>query len=145
MKKDPLCPLCGEEPTISEPVDYDAFCGVEPSPAGRVRVAGEVTVEEVSELLPQIRSGNIGLLDVREAFEVTICRIEGAQHIPLGELAGRVGEIGAGRRLLLYCKSGARSAHAVELLAAAGIDGAENMVGGIDRWREEIDPSLRAY
>ncbi len=145
LKRDALCPLCGDDPTIREPVDYDEFCATAPSPAKTAPAAGEVTVEEVARLLPQIRDGGIDLLDVREGFEWDICRIEGARHIPLGELVGRVGEIEGGRRLLVYCKSGGRSARAVEMLAAAGVGEAENMLGGIDLWREQIDPSLRAY
>jgi adenylyltransferase/sulfurtransferase len=145
LKRDPRCPLCGDDPSIHELIDYDGFCGLASSAPGSTGITGEVSVHEVNEMLPQMREGRITLLDVREHFEVAICRIEGAQHIPLGELAERMGEIASGGRLLVYCKSGVRSARAVEILAAAGRNGAENMLGGIDLWRECIEPTMRAY
>ena len=86
LKKDPLCQLCGEKPTIRELIDYAAFCGAS-ARSGEVESAsspGQVGVEEVQKLLPQVRSGAVTLLDVREPFEVNICGIEGALHIPVG-------------------------------------------------------------
>jgi adenylyltransferase/sulfurtransferase len=85
------------------------------------------------------------MLDVREPFEVAICRIAGARHIPLGELPRRLDELQTADEMVVYCKSGGRSARAVTLLRERGFARAANLTGGILRWINEIDPSLTRY
>ena len=85
------------------------------------------------------------LIDVREAYEYEIARIEGAKLIPLGELPARIGEIDPTSDVVIHCHSGVRSAHAVQLLQQAGRQNAVNLAGGIDAWSEEIDPTVPRY
>ena len=85
------------------------------------------------------------LLDVREPFELAICRIEGARHVPLSELGERAGELDPERATVCVCHHGIRSAHAAGMLAERGFRELYNLAGGIERWTVEIDPSLRRY
>ncbi len=132
--KDPRCPACGDHPTLGGLIDYDAFCS-----------SGAV---EVPEITPRELAGRLGactLLDVREPFELEIARLPGARHIPLGELADRVGELDRGLDIVVFCRSGVRSATAVRLLLGAGFPRARNLAGGILAWAETIDPTLARY
>jgi adenylyltransferase/sulfurtransferase len=143
LRRDPLCPLCGENPQIRTLVDYDELCGVAcgtdaPAPAG-----AEVTPAELKEWRDSGRP--LQLLDVREPHEAAICRIEGAVLIPLGFLPDRLSEVDRTRTVVVHCRSGLRSARAVALLREAGIARAYNLTGGILAWAREVDPSLTTY
>ncbi|MEE2636822.1 MAG: molybdopterin-synthase adenylyltransferase MoeB [Acidobacteriota bacterium] len=146
VRRDPDCPVCGDHPTVTSPIDYDQFCGVAPATAHPVApVAGgdEATVEELKARLD--RNEQFLLLDVRETREFEICRIPGSVLIPLGELSTRLAEIEGNRDIVVHCKSGARSGKAVRLLQKAGYPGARNLKGGILAWIDQIDSSLPKY
>jgi sulfur-carrier protein adenylyltransferase/sulfurtransferase len=143
VRKNPECVLCGETPSIRTLVDYEAFCGVSPKTAGETDPAGLMTVEELKAEFD--RGEKVFLLDVREAHEVDICRIDSAAHIPLGALTDRAGELRGRDRIVVYCKMGGRSARAADILRRMGFKNVINLQGGIDAWAERIDPSVPRY
>lgn len=142
LRRDPDCPVCGDSPTITEPIDYEGFCGVS-QPLMNAPEMPAMTVQELKEL--RDAGDDHFLLDVREPHEQAICCIEGAFLIPLGELEHRIDEIPLGRRILVYCKGGVRSAKAVGKLREHGFDNVWNITGGILAWAREIDPSIPEY
>jgi molybdopterin/thiamine biosynthesis adenylyltransferase/rhodanese-related sulfurtransferase len=141
LRKDPECPVCGPNPTIRELVDYEQFCGVWHEPA----------VPDERDITPgELKSWQDGgdcpaLLDVREPQEFAINRIPGAVLIPISDLPSRVSELDASRPTVVYCRIGERSARAVALLRGLGFRDVRNLVGGVRRWVEEIDPSQPLY
>jgi molybdopterin/thiamine biosynthesis adenylyltransferase/rhodanese-related sulfurtransferase len=140
LRRDPQCPVCGDSPTITEPIDYEDFCGM------RAPANGAVPAISVFDLKRKIDNHNsLVILDVREPFEYEIARIEGSKLIPLGELPARLGELNREKEVVAHCKSGTRSAHAVRLLQNAGFSRAFNLEGGIDAWASEIDPTMEKY
>ncbi len=140
LRKDPQCPVCGSRPTITELIDYDAFCGYED--AGRGGTGVEVTAQELAR---ERGAPDLVLLDVREPFEVAIAAIPGARHIPLGELPARLGELDGHREIVAYCHRGIRSLRAVHLLRAAGFARARSLRGGIDAWARDVEPAMARY
>jgi adenylyltransferase/sulfurtransferase len=145
LRRDASCPVCGDHPTIKQLIDYEEFCGVRPSPATAGPSVPETTVDELKARVDA--ETPVYLLDVREPHEFQISRIAGSTLIPLGQLAGRLGEVSegaAGREIIVHCKSGVRSAKAVALLKEHGID-ARNLKGGILAWIDRIDPTLAKY
>ena len=142
LRKDPDCPLCGDQPTITELVDYDEFCGI----GGGTELLS--AIEEVSprELKAEIQAGRSHLLlDVREPHEFEICRLADGMLIPLGQLEARLGELDRAADIVVYCRSGARSAQAVKMLEAAGFDRVRNLVGGTLAWADQVDPHMPKY
>ncbi|MEM7385952.1 MAG: TOMM precursor leader peptide-binding protein, partial [Verrucomicrobiota bacterium] len=142
LRKDPQCPLCGEEPTVTELIDYDAFCGL---PKEGDRDSSNVPVVTPAELDRALRAEEVVLVDVRETFEWEIARIEGSVLIPLGDLEARTSEIPADRPVVLHCKSGVRSEKAYQLLKDLGFDHLSHLEGGIDAWSLEVDDSVPRY
>lgn len=140
LRRDPSCPVCGDNPTITEPIDYQGFCGITAAAPPDVPT---MTVHELKEL--REAGDNHFLLDVREPHEQSISRISGAVLIPLGELGTRTAELPRDRRILVHCKSGGRSARAVSLLRDQGFENVWNISGGIIAWAREIDPSMAEY
>jgi adenylyltransferase/sulfurtransferase len=150
LRRDPGCVVCGENPSITQPVDYDAFCGP-PAPCRTAQPANNgggdaasLSVEELSEILASPPADFL-LLDVRETYEVAIAAIPGARHIPLGQLERRLGELRRDADIAVHCKSGGRSAQAVALLKRLGFARARNVSGGIAAWSERIDPTVARY
>ncbi len=143
LRRDPQCPVCGENPTIFSPIDYEQFCGVRPRPAHDHDSQPTISVHELKRKMEG--NGDLTIVDVREAFEYEIARIEGSKLIPLGELPARLDELQQDEEIVLLCKSGTRSAHAAELLRAAGFTRAYNLEGGIDAWADMIDPAMQKY
>jgi adenylyltransferase/sulfurtransferase len=145
LKKNPKCKVCSIEPEITELIDYEEFCGV---PAhdheeGSAGVEWDITAQQLNEI---IKNGDdIHLLDVREPHELEISNLGGAQLIPLGQLASRLPELDSADQMVVFCKSGTRSARALELLVSAGFRKAKNLKGGINAWALDIDPSLPVY
>ena len=138
LRRDPQCPVCGENPTIFSPIDYDQFCGV--------RDEETVPIISVNELKRKMDAREaFKLVDVREPFEYEIARIDGAQLIPLGEIAERAGELQREQQIVVHCHSGTRSAQAVRLLQHRGFNNVYNLEGGIDAWSDQIDPSVPKY
>ena len=142
LRKDPGCPVCGENPTVTELIDYQEFCGI--PQANAQAQADEVPEITVQKLKDKMTSGEINVLDVREPYEYEVANI-GAPLIPLGELPERVIELDRSSPLAVHCRSGARSAKAVKLLKEAGFQDVYNVKGGILAWSEEIDPSVPKY
>lgn len=137
VDRDPECPVCGNAPTITGPVDYEGFCGMREKPAPAMTV---------HELKRKLEGGDdFLLLDVREPFEHSISRIEGARLIPISQLESRIGELPRGKVIAVHCKSGERSARAVALLLRLGFDEAVNVTGGIAAWSDEVDPAVPKY
>jgi adenylyltransferase/sulfurtransferase len=138
VRRDPACPVCGANPSITEPIDYEQFCGANAEPARMPSI-------NVQDLKRKMDAGEKFLLiDVREPFEYEIARIDGAKLIPLREIAERANELG-NEEIVVHCHSGMRSAQAVELLRKAGLTNVSNLEGGIDAWSEEIDPTVPRY
>ena len=146
LRRDPECPVCGDNPTVKALIDYEQFCGLKPAPGAAPAPSQEipaVTVEEVKTRLD--RGDDVVVLDVREPHEVDIVRIEGSTVIPLGELASRLDELDRAKDLLVHCKMGGRSAKAVSLLRDKGFDRAYNVEGGILAWVDRIEPGKSKY
>ena len=147
----PDCPVCGNDPSVTELIDYEAFCGIgdDSSSNGTTDVANDTSVPEISvhELKRRRDAGDAPfLLDVREPYEAEIANIGSDQLIPVDQLADRLDEleIDDGREVVVYCRSGSRSARATELLREKGYD-ASNLAGGVLAWSDEIDPDVRKY
>jgi len=140
LEKDPDCPVCGTHPTVTELIDYEAFCGVgaEPSYDG-----AEITAQDLKTEWD--RSANLLVIDVREPHEYEIAHIDGAVLIPLSELPTRLGELDGHREIVTHCHHGARSLKALEILKAAGFSKVRSLRGGIDAWAVNVDPSLPRY
>jgi molybdopterin/thiamine biosynthesis adenylyltransferase/rhodanese-related sulfurtransferase len=140
LRRDPDCALCGDSPTLTALPDYEAFCG----PVCQAGVTShDISVREFDELR---RSGEPHLvLDVREPDELFICRFPESRNIPLGQLPERLGELDRSSRIVVHCKTGGRSARAVDLLRQRGFSRAENLAGGITAWSKEIDPTVPVY
>jgi adenylyltransferase/sulfurtransferase len=149
LRKDPACPVCGENPSIKELIDYEEFCGLRPPAAQTSTTTEETRMEEITatELKQRLdRGDDLQLIDVREPNEYDIARIPGTKLIPLGQVAERMGEIEEGRETVVHCKGGVRSAKAIEALTRAGFKGKlVNLKGGITAWSNEVDPSVPKY
>jgi len=143
LRKNPECPICGEHPTITKLIDYAEFCGIrgEEAPSQTVAVP-EITATQLKQRLD--RGDDIYILDVRETHEYQICNLNG-NLIPLGELPKRVSELDTSREIVAHCRSGKRSAEAVEFLTKAGFRKIWNLRGGILAWSDEVDPSVPKY
>jgi len=145
LRKHPDCPVCGPNPTITGLIDYDEFCGVKPAMENNGTEIPETSVEEVKARLDS--GERVQLLDVREPFEWEIANLGeyGAKLIPLNELRERLSELDPNREVLVYCRSGARSQRAAEILKSNGFGKVTNIAGGILAWADRIDPSKPKY
>jgi adenylyltransferase/sulfurtransferase len=143
LRKNPHCPMCGTHRKIHELIDYNEFCGIrgEEEPESDLHVP-EITPCELKEKLD--RGEDVFILDVREPHEYQICNLRG-HLIPLGELPRRVHELDSAREIVAHCKSGKRSAQAVDFLRQAGFRKVSNLRGGILSWSTEIDPNVPRY
>jgi adenylyltransferase/sulfurtransferase len=145
LRKDPNCPVCGEHPTVTELIDYVQFCGVMPEPKPTEIVAPEWQITP-TELVALRASGQQPLvIDVREPHEREIAAIPDSILIPVGDIAARMHELDSSQEIVLYCRTGVRSAKALEQLRAAGFNKLKNLTGGIHAWADEIDPSVPKY
>ncbi|MDP9253499.1 MAG: molybdopterin-synthase adenylyltransferase MoeB [Verrucomicrobiota bacterium] len=145
VRRDSECPVCGKNPTISAPIDYEEFCGVT-AQASAGDLAGEVPAITVHELKRKLDAReSFALIDVREPFEYEIARIDGAKLIPLGEIESRKIELEQNAEIIVHCHSGLRSAEAVRLLLRRGFVNVCHLEGGIDAWSDEIDPNIPKY
>jgi adenylyltransferase/sulfurtransferase len=144
LKKNPNCRVCGPNADIKELIDYEAFCGV-PSHDHEEGSAGETWDISVQELAQRVKTNHLKLVDVREPHELEISRLPNATNIPLGQLAARLSELDSAEDMVLFCKSGARSTRALELLTSAGFKKVKNLKGGINAWAREVDTSLPIY
>lgn len=145
LRKNPDCKVCSSNPEITALIDYEEFCGV---PAhdhdeGSAGAEWDIEVQQLDKLLKNGES--VRLIDVREPHELEIAHIEGAELMPLGQLAGRLSELDSAQEIVLFCKSGGRSARALELLVGAGFRKVKNLKGGINAWAREVDSSIPIY
>jgi adenylyltransferase/sulfurtransferase len=145
VRKDPECPVCGKEPTITGLIDYEAFCGAVSEDAQQAAAGSTITARELKDM--QDRGDDIFLVDVREPNEYEIVSIPGATLIPKGEfLSGAALEqLPQDKRIVLHCKSGARSAECLAIAKNAGFSDAVHVGGGVLAWIKQIDPSLPEY
>ena len=145
VRKDPECPVCGKNPTITELIDYEEFCGTVSEDAQQAAAGLTITATELKQMLD--RDENIFLIDVREPNEYEIVSIPGATLIPKGEfLSGAALErMPQDKRIVLHCKSGQRSAEVLAVVKDAGFSDAVHVGGGVLGWINQVDPSLPAY
>ncbi len=142
LRKDPACPVCGPNPTVTELVDYEAFCGVRGEEAPAAAGVPEVDAEALKR---EIDAGeDVFILDVREPHEYQICNL-GGHLIPLGDLPRRVHELDSSRQIVAHCHIGVRSARAVEFLRRAGFRKVRNLAGGIRAWADRVDRTMPRY
>src|SRR5271165_2984357 len=143
LKKNSHCPMCGPHRKIHQLIDYNEFCGIRgEEEAGSDLHVPEITAHELKERLD--RGDDLFILDVREPHEYQICNLQG-HLIPLGELPRRMHELDSAREIVAHCKSGKRSAQAVDFLRQAGFRKVYNLHGGILSWSTEVDPSVPRY
>ncbi len=140
LEKDPDCPVCGRNPTVTQLIDYEAFCGIGAEP---VYDGADVTADEVKGELDAGKE--LVLLDVRDPHEYEITHIDGAKFIPLGELPARLNELDDHADVVTYCHHGARSLKALEILKAAGFAKVRSLRGGIDAWAVNVEREMPRY
>jgi sulfur-carrier protein adenylyltransferase/sulfurtransferase len=145
VRKDPNCAVCGEHPTVTELIDYDDFCGTVSAEAAEATFGSTITVGELRDW--QNADKPIDLIDVREPAEWEIVRIPGARLVPKGDiLSGQaLADLPQDRQIVLYCKTGVRSAEALAAIKAAGFKDAVHVQGGVASWVKQIDPALPSY
>src|ERR1700729_4123923 len=145
VRKDPECPICGKNPTITGLIDYDAFCGTVSPEAQQAAAGSTISARDLKEMLD--RDDNIFLVDVREPNEYEIVSIPGAVLIPKDQfLSGAALErLPLDKRVVLHCKSGARSAECLAVVKNAGFADAAHVGGGVLAWISQVDPSLPVY
>lgn len=143
IRRNPDCPVCGDRPTVTELIDYEAFCGLKP--ASGAESLPEITPAELKERLD--RGDALTIVDVREPHEWEIANLEpyGARLIPMREIDARLGELDRDAEIVLHCKTGGRSAIVLRRLREAGYTRLWNLKGGILAWVDEVDPSLAKY
>jgi len=144
LRKNPDCPVCGARRTITELIDYAEFCGIRGEEKEAV-VSSQIPEMTPRELKSRLERGDdLFILDVREPHEYQICNLRG-HLIPLGDLPRRVSELDSSREIVAHCRSGKRSADAVQFLKTAGFSKVWNLKGGILAWSDEVDPSVPKY
>jgi adenylyltransferase/sulfurtransferase len=149
LRKNPDCPVCGQNPTVTRLIDYQQFCGI-PSQASPKTPQEKALINGVPQLTVQqlkqrIDAGEqVYLLDVREPFEYQIANL-GGKLIPLNDVPQRLAEVDRDREVVVHCKSGGRSQAAAEFLKKAGYPRVANLAGGILAWADQIDPTVRKY
>ena len=149
VRKNPECPVCSEHPTLTELIDYEQFCGVPAHDRStfeddlEVKPIPAIGVKALKESLDN--GEDLLILDVREIHEVDISKIEGAVNIPKGDVLNRLNEIPRDVKLIVQCRTGVRSADVVRWLQEHNYDNAYNLVGGINAWARQIDPTLPVY
>src|SRR5436305_7474435 len=143
LRKDPDCPVCGDNPTITELIDYEEFCGITQQPPAQPTME-EITATELKQRLD--KGDEIQIIDVREPHEYEIGAIPNSKLIPLGQVLNRMNEIAPDRETVVHCKMGGRSAKAIEALQRSGFAGhLVNLKGGITAWSNEVCPSVPKY
>ena len=145
LRKDPACVVCGPNPTVTRLIDYEEFCGIPRAKEEEKREMG-VPAITVQDLKAKMDKGEaFVLVDVREPQELAISQLPGSLKIPLGSLPANVNKLSTADAIVVHCRTGARSAKAVEFLMASGFRKVWNLTGGIDRWAVEIDPTVARY
>ena len=147
LRKDPGCPACGDRRTVTALIDYEAFCGSRPAQAPPAAHASEPNedVEPRALASRMARGERFQLLDVREDYELRICALPYTHWIPVDDLPKRFRELDPQEEVVVYCRSGARSDRAARFLRSHGFANARNLLGGVLRWSDDVDPALAKY
>lgn len=143
LHKNPECPICGPNPTITRLIDYEQFCGIRGEEYVPSSTVPEITAVELKQMIDQHK--DFVLLDVREPHEYEICSIPGSKLMPLGEVPARMNELSTADDIVVHCKVGVRSARVVELLMKSGFRRIWNLQGGIIAWSDHVDPEVPKY
>jgi adenylyltransferase/sulfurtransferase len=151
LRKNPNCPVCGENPTVTQLIDYEQFCGMPAHDRSLYQASANgdavpgITPRELKERL--VAGDDLFILDVREPHEWDISNLAhlGAVLIPKGDVVNRMGELDTAREVIVHCRTGARSADVIRQLQQHGFKKMRNLEGGINRWAEEVEPSLPKY
>jgi molybdopterin/thiamine biosynthesis adenylyltransferase/rhodanese-related sulfurtransferase len=144
LRRDPKCPVCGDNPTIKELIDYEQFCGITPEPENPEANPDEVTVQEMKRAMQDPKLG-IKIIDVREPDEYEIAHINGIPLLPMSTLQQRFTELDPNQQYYIHCKSGIRSLRALAFLREQGFKYVKSVKGGISAWSDEIDHSVPKY
>jgi sulfur-carrier protein adenylyltransferase/sulfurtransferase len=149
VRKDPSCALCGDNPTVTGLIDYDAFCGAVSDEAAEAAAGSTISVTQLEAMLKEREEGtrDFELIDVREPNEFEINRIPGAKLVPKGEFlnGNALGDLPSDKPIVLHCKSGVRSAEVLAIVKGAGYGDAVHVGGGVVAWVSQVDPSQPAY
>jgi adenylyltransferase/sulfurtransferase len=153
LRKNPDCPVCGQNPTVTELIDYNQFCGISAEPAHDAPVKNGIPQISVKELKTRLdkkeaNNDNFLLLDVREPYEIQIAALAstyGGKLIPQNDVQNRIGELNPAQEIIVHCRSGVRSQKIAELLKQNGFEKVSNLAGGILAWSDEIDPTVTKY
>ncbi len=146
IRRDPECPVCGDNPTIKELIDYEQFCGIGlglEAPEQDTKGVPEISPEDLKDLI-DTNGKKLNLIDVREPYEADISTISGSKLIPLGTLMDRVSELDSSQEYIIYCRSGARSAKAIQQLQKMGFKKLKNLQGGINAFAD-VDGNIAKY
>ncbi len=143
LRKNPDCPICGLNPTVTELIDYQQFCGV--TPHDEVSVGSEFEITPLDLKAKMDRDEKFVLLDVRQPEEYAICSIPGSRLIPQATVPERLHELSSADEIVVHCRSGVRSGAVVEFMKQAGYRKVKNLVGGILRWSDDVDPTVPKY
>jgi adenylyltransferase/sulfurtransferase len=142
LQKEPNCPICGEQATIKELIDYQDFCGLKTPPP--VHVVDEISPEELKKRLEN--GDDLQLIDIREPHEFAIVKLPNSKQVPIGQLARRKAEFDPSRDMIVICKIGVRSVTAIEVLRDAGYKGRMfNLIDGITGWANTVDKTMATY
>jgi sulfur-carrier protein adenylyltransferase/sulfurtransferase len=144
LRRDPKCPMCGQNPTITGLIDYEIFCGLSTAADTNSMHADEITVQHLKNALDDPKSG-IQAIDVRELDEHQIAHIEGTTLLPLSQMEQRFSELNPDQPYYLFCKMGGRSMRALECLRHHGFKNLKSVAGGITAWSNEIDSNVPKY
>jgi len=153
VRKDPNCAICGENPTVTELIDYETFCGAISEEAADAAAGSTISVVQLEHLLKEREEGtrDFVLVDVREPNEYEINKIPGSVLIPKGEFLNgsaldKLGQISGGeKQVVMYCKTGVRSAETLAIVKGAGYADAVHVGGGVVAWVNQVDPSQPSY
>jgi adenylyltransferase/sulfurtransferase len=143
LRRDEDCPVCGKNPTVTELIDYEEFCGIMPEATADEMGIPEISVVDFKQRID--RGDDLFILDVREPEEYELVRLPDTTLMPLGELPRRVSELDSSREIVVHCRTGIRSAKAIEFLKGLGFRKLYNLKGGINAYAQEIDTSLPQY
>jgi len=144
LRRDPQCPLCGDQPSIKELIDYEQFCGIPAEPATPASNPDEVTVQEMQKALTDAKLG-IKVIDVREPDEYEITHVNGVPLFPLSTLPQKFTDLDPNVQYYIHCKSGVRSLKALRFLREQGFKYVKSVKGGILAWADEVDHNVAKY
>jgi len=143
LRKNPECVVCGPKPTVTKLIDYEQFCGIRGEEHVPPTTVPEISPQDLKKMMDEKKP--FVLIDVREPHEFQICCIPDSQLIPLGQVPQRMNELNSADEIVVHCRSGIRSAQAVQLLMKAGFRKIHNLRGGILAWSDQVDPSVPKY